>query len=72
MYYNGIRLPDGRVPTKGDMKNHSIAPPGDPLDLAVQVTNATRQFLTDEWMESMANDLHTAYTVRIIECDCSF
>ncbi|KAI8144714.1 hypothetical protein BJV82DRAFT_56982 [Fennellomyces sp. T-0311] len=62
MYYNGVRLPNGRVPTKGDMKNHSIAPPGDPLELATEVTKATHQLLTDELMESMAADLHKAYT----------
>ncbi|KAI9256492.1 hypothetical protein BDA99DRAFT_561940 [Phascolomyces articulosus] len=67
VYYNGFRLENGQVPTKGDLRTmfNSSIPPGDPFDLVYEVNNATEQFLSDSWMDSMATDLFEAYRQTI-------
>ena len=63
-YKNGVRLPNGRIPTIGQVAaNPSLIKNTDADNLKTSVDEALDEFFTDEWKELMAKDLYAAHTV---------
>ncbi|CAO3594472.1 unnamed protein product [Absidia cylindrospora] len=59
-YKNGIRLPNGQVPTKGDVKLN-ISLTLDLGDAGKEANTAFSEFDTDEWRTKMADDIYAAH-----------
>ena len=67
-YKNGIRLPDGRVPTIGQVTaNSSLIKDVGTSELSEQVEKATAEFYTDDWMKLMSEDMYKAHAVRLYD-----
>lgn len=65
-YRNGVRLPNGKVPTKGEVAANATlaaATASGPSDLSTQVDAATQEFYTYSWMKLMSEDLYKAHAV---------
>ncbi|KAI9495649.1 flavin-containing amine oxidoreductase-domain containing protein [Zychaea mexicana] len=67
VYRNGIRMPDGNIPTVNDAVTNPLFWSGDPVDLAEQVSNATQELLEDHWKVSMSQNLHAAHKEALEE-----
>ena len=65
-YNNGVRLPNGRVPTKGQVAaNASLIKDTGTNHLKESVDKVVEQFFTDDWKELMGKDLYAAHAVRM-------
>ncbi|KAI9497202.1 putative amine oxidase [Zychaea mexicana] len=67
-YRNGVRLSDGRVPTKGQVAaNSSLTMVSGTGDLSSAVSEATEEFYTDDWYKLMSKDLYKAHAKALDE-----
>ncbi|KAG2225937.1 hypothetical protein INT45_006633 [Circinella minor] len=67
-YRNGIRLPDGRVPTVGQVAaNASLTKDAGTGEFSEQVDKATAEFYTDDWMKLMSKDMYKAHAKALEE-----
>lgn len=68
-YRQGFRLPDGRIPTIGEVQaNSSIVPKSEDTSALSSLTNnATAEFYTDEWFKLMGADLYAAHEKALNE-----
>ena len=61
-YYNGVRLPDGRVPTVSDVaKNSALS--GNPADLSAEAASGESTYLSSKWMKEIGDDIYKAHAV---------
>ncbi|KAI8149700.1 flavin-containing amine oxidoreductase-domain containing protein [Fennellomyces sp. T-0311] len=67
VYRNGVRLPNGKVPTIEDVQANPSFWSGDPIELAEQVANATRELDDDNWKVLMSQDLYNAHKKALAE-----
>ncbi|KAG2177779.1 hypothetical protein INT43_003026 [Umbelopsis isabellina] len=65
-YFNGVRLPDGRVPTVTDIANDPSLD-HDPTDLSTQSSAAEASYLSEKWMKAIGDDLFAAHQKAIEE-----
>lgn len=67
-YKNGVRLPDGSIPTVGDIsKNSSLSIQGKGIsELSDEADKATSDFYTSDWDLLMSKDLYEAHDVRAV------
>jgi hypothetical protein len=65
-YYNGVRLPDGRVPTVTDIANNASLN-HDPTDLSTQSSEAEASYLSEKWMKAIGDDLFAAHQKALEE-----
>lgn len=68
-YRQGFRLPDGRIPTVGEVQaNSSIVPKSADTSALSSVTdNATAEFFTEDWFKLMGDDLYAAHEKALEE-----
>ncbi|KAK4513779.1 uncharacterized protein ATC70_005785 [Mucor velutinosus] len=68
-YRQGFRLPDGRVPTVGEVQaNSSIVPKSaDTSSLSSVTNNVTAEFFTEDWFKLMGDDLYAAHEKALEE-----
>ncbi|KAI9249439.1 flavin-containing amine oxidoreductase-domain containing protein [Phascolomyces articulosus] len=67
-YRNGVRLPDGRVPTKGQVAaNATLVKDSGTSEFAAQVGEATEEFYTDDWFKLMSKDMYKAHAKALEE-----
>ncbi|KAI8144254.1 flavin-containing amine oxidoreductase-domain containing protein [Fennellomyces sp. T-0311] len=67
-YRNGVRLPNGRVPTKGQVAaDPSLSVNTGSRDFAAEIADATDEFYTDDWFKLMSKDLYAAHDKALKE-----
>ncbi|KAI8074763.1 amine oxidase, partial [Gongronella butleri] len=66
VYQNGIRLPNGQVPTYGDIaKNKSLTL--DVGSLSEESDEVSSKFLSDDWMNAIREDIYAAHQKALDE-----